>query len=122
MTPKLSLAVQTSTSCACYAYQHGASPLEGFLLSMHQLLQLSSGQCIQVGAHQRCLHYLILKPGLQIGQVLLIAPQLSLQASTVRFALGRLQDRTPIIEMQLDLTRQRLQARRETRFKQMPSL
>jgi len=45
----------------------------------------------------------MLKPGLQIGQVLLIAPQLSLQASTVRFALGRLRDRTCIIEMQLDL-------------------
>ncbi|KAA6426596.1 MAG: hypothetical protein FRX49_03706 [Trebouxia sp. A1-2] len=36
---------------------------------MHQLLQLSSGQGIQVGAHEWCcLDNLMLKPGLQIGQ------------------------------------------------------
>lgn len=72
---------------------------------MHQLLQLSSGQGIQVGAHEWCcLDNLMLKPGLQIGQVLLVAPQLSLQASTVRLVLRRLRDRTAI--MQLNLTRQ----------------
>ena len=48
----------------------------------------------------------MLKPGLQIGQVLLIAPQLSLQTSTVRLALGRLRDRTCASTMQLDLIRQ----------------
>ena len=71
-------------------HQHGAGSLEGLLLSDDQVLQLCSGQRIQVGAEQGRLHNLVLQARLQVGQVLRVASQLALHILIQDLALHHL--------------------------------